>query len=57
MVRPPLISSLLNRAERVFGDRINVSCEAGRGRRTFTSRELSSSARRLGAALGELSVV
>lgn len=56
MDRPLLISSLLHRAERVFGDRVNVSCEGGIVRREFTYRELGSSARRLATALQELGV-
>ncbi|MFC4945068.1 long-chain-fatty-acid--CoA ligase [Pseudonocardia sp. GCM10023141] len=54
MDRPLLISSLLHQAERVHGDRVNVSCENGAVRRAFTYRELGSAARRLGSALQEL---
>ncbi|MBB2498440.1 long-chain-fatty-acid--CoA ligase [Amycolatopsis echigonensis] len=56
MDRPLLVSSLLHRAERVFGDRVNVSCESGAVRREFTYRDLGSSARRLAAALRSLGV-
>lgn len=56
MDRPLLVSSLLHRAERVFGDRVNVSCAGGEVRREFTYRELGSAARRLAAALLELGV-
>lgn len=54
MDRPLLISSLLHRAEHVFGDRVNVSCAGGVVRREFTYRDLGSSARGLAAALREL---
>ncbi|SHK37595.1 fatty-acyl-CoA synthase [Pseudonocardia thermophila] len=56
MDRPLLVSSLLQHAERVHGDRVNLSCEAGEVRRAFTYRELGSDARRLAAALSELGV-
>ncbi|MFW2243379.1 hypothetical protein ACVH9Z_23960 [Rhodococcus opacus] len=40
MERPLLTSSLLWHAENVFADRVGLSCDAGRGDREFTYRDL-----------------
>ncbi|MBM7366943.1 long-chain fatty acid--CoA ligase [Gordonia hydrophobica] len=55
MDRPLLVSSLLWRAENVFPERVNVSCD-GDVDVDFTYRELGVQARRLGGALQGLGV-
>ncbi|MDF1704886.1 MAG: AMP-binding protein [Aeromicrobium sp.] len=57
MDHPLLVSSLLWRAERVFGDVESVTCENGMAARRFSYRDLADRARRLAAALGDLGVV
>lgn len=57
MDRPLLISSLLWRAEHVFGDRSIVTFEGGEVTREMTYRDLVHTARGLSGALAELGVV
>lgn len=56
MDRPLLISSLLWHAENVFADRVGVSCDAGRGDREFTYRDLGAATRRFAGAFDDLGI-
>lgn len=56
MDRPLLVSSLLWRAENVFGDVTGVTCDGGTALRRFRFRELGASSRRLAGALQGLGV-
>lgn len=56
MDSPLLVSSLLWRAENVFGDRVNVSCDGGLPVREFTYKQMGESARRLAGALLNIGV-
>ncbi|MCZ1075692.1 MULTISPECIES: long-chain-fatty-acid--CoA ligase [Rhodococcus] len=56
MDRPLLISSLLWRAENVFADRVGVSCDATRGDREFTYRDLGATARRFAGSFENLGI-
>ncbi|MGV9862944.1 AMP-binding protein [Rhodococcus koreensis] len=55
MDRPLLVSSLLWRAESVFADRVNVTCENGQDT-DFTYRDLGRAARGLAGALDDLGI-